>query len=110
MRKLTQFKQLSFDTHNLLIIVFGTLASIKKIFWFHNFEKIIGYKTRDKTAHVSVPTPSHFVAERKTSFPLPAPAARAVAGLTSEEVSFCAEILTFARTHFARAERVVALD
>jgi site-specific DNA recombinase len=48
------------------------------------------HAVRNKSTRFSVPPPSHFVAERKTSFPLPAPAARAVAGLTSEEVSFCA--------------------
>ena len=45
---------------------------------------------RDKTALFSVSSPSHFVAQRKTLFSLPAPSARAVVGLTSEEVLLCA--------------------
>lgn len=48
------------------------------------------HAVRNKTARFSVPSPSHFVAERKVLFPSPAPAARAVVGLTSEEVLICA--------------------
>ena len=48
------------------------------------------HTVRDKSARFSVPSPSHFVAERKALFLLPAPTARAVVGLTSEEVLNCA--------------------
>ena len=55
---------------------------------------------RDKSAHFGVPSPSAFVAKRRRFLPPCAPAARRVSGLSPEEVSFCAEILTFARTYF----------
>jgi transcriptional regulator with XRE-family HTH domain len=42
--------------------------------------------------------------------PTPAPKARASSHLSDSEVSFCGDVLTFARTHFARAERVVAMS
>jgi DNA invertase Pin-like site-specific DNA recombinase/ribosomal protein L32 len=48
------------------------------------------HTVRDKTAHLSVPAPSYFVAERKGLFSLPAPSARVGSGLTSEEVLNCA--------------------
>ena len=67
------------------------------------------HTVRDKTARFSVPVPSQYVAKvRKTgSFPngfpfssSPAPLAPENLALTSEEVSMCADILAFARTHF----------
>lgn len=46
--------------------------------------------------------------EYRTNFSVLAPSARGDSGLTSDEVLLCSYILTFARTYFARAERVVA--
>ena len=48
------------------------------------------HTVRDKTAHVSVPSPSDFVATRRATFTFPAPSARVGIGLTSEEVLNCA--------------------
>ena len=57
------------------------------------------HTVRDKTAHVSVPSPSDFVAERRVTLPFPAPSALVGSGLTSEEVLVCA--LTRNRTWIA---------
>jgi hypothetical protein len=62
----------------------------------------------DTSPHFSVAAPFSFAASRRAFLPAHSSAALRAAALTSEEVSMCGEILTFARTHFARAERVVA--
>ena len=58
------------------------------------------HAVRNKSAHFSVPPPSHFVAKRRGFLPLSAPSARRSPSLSRVEVSFGAEILTFARTFF----------
>ncbi len=58
------------------------------------------HAVRDKTARFSVPVPSQFVAKRRALSSFPAPSARRSSHLNSDEVSNCADILTFARTHF----------
>ena len=55
---------------------------------------------RDKTARFSVPSPSHFVATRRPRLSSAAASRRRSPRLNSDEVKFCAEILTFARTYF----------
>ena len=77
-----------------------------------HFVKKVGTNptVRDKTAHFACTPPSHFVAGRRAflaSSASSAPVARVGSALTSDEVRFCGDVLTFARTHFARAERVV---
>ena len=62
------------------------------------------YETRDKAAHFSVSSPSHFVAERRRISPFSFSRAASPRSLTSSEVLFCAEILTFARTHFEKGQ------
>jgi hypothetical protein len=57
-------------------------------------------QNKDKTARLAVLDPSDFVAERRRVFVSPFRAARSRSDLTEREVSFCAEILTFARTYF----------
>jgi len=84
-----------------MVVVFGALASVKKIFWFgHNFEKIMWIRNKDKTAHFSVTPPSQFVAKRRANLASRAPAARGHSALSAREVLFGGEILTFARTFF----------
>ena len=75
-----------------------------------SFVKKVGTNplVRDKSAHFALPIPSQFVAERRALLLTPAPSARASSHLSDSEVSFCGDVLAFARTHFARAERVVA--
>jgi len=60
------------------------------------------HAVRDKSASFSVPVPSHFVATRRGFLYSRTPAARGSSALSEREVSFCAEILTFARTHFEK--------
>ena len=48
------------------------------------------HMVRDKTAHVSIPSPSDFVTKRRVTLPFPAPQAEVGVGLTSEEVLVCA--------------------
>ena len=69
-----------------------------------SFVKKVGtnHAVRDKTAHFSAPSPSHFVATRRRILPVCAPSARRSPSLSRAEVLFCAEILTFARTYFER--------
>ena len=63
------------------------------------------HAVRDKSARFSVPSPSHFVAERRGFFLSSAAASRRQSSrLNSDEVKFCAEILTFARTHFGKGQ------
>ena len=72
---------------------FGEIASfVQKIGTNH--------AVRDKSAHFSVPVPSQFVAKRRARLLSAAPQARRSSHLNSDEVSICADILTFARTHF----------
>jgi len=56
----------------------------------------------------SVPVPSQYAALSRGKMPQTAHTAPFASSLNSAEVSFCEDILTYARTHFARAERVVA--
>jgi hypothetical protein len=55
----------------------------------------------------SVPVPSQYAATRRGQMNARSPLASVHSILSSEEVSLCEDILTYARTHFARAERVV---
>ena len=57
------------------------------------------YET-DKTAHFRLSAVSSFVALRRHLLPPLPPLADSSSALTREEVSFCAEILSFARNHF----------
>lgn len=61
----------------------------------------------DTSPHFSVAAPFTFAATRRGFLPARPIAALRAATLTSDEVSICGECITFARTHFARAERVV---
>jgi hypothetical protein len=80
-----------------------------------NFSEIARYvkkvgtnpTVRDKTACFSFSSPFQFVAQRQrflSQSSSPAPTARSGFSLTSKEVSFCGELLTFARTHFENKE------
>jgi len=60
----------------------------------------------DTSPYFSVAAPFTFASSRRGFLPAHSSAARSAAAITNEEVSFCGEILTFARTHFARAPRV----
>lgn len=51
------------------------------------------HAVRDKSAHFSVPPPSHFVASRRGFLPLVAPQARGSSALSAREVSFGAVFL-----------------
>ena len=84
-----------------------------------NFSEIARYvkkvgtnpTVRDKTVHFAFTAPSHFVVGRQgflSRSSSSAPTARSSSVLSEQEVSICGDVLTFARTHFARAERVVA--
>ena len=86
------------------------LSSSSDLYQIKSFVQKIGTNplVRDKSAHFATPTPSQFVAKRRALLPTPAPSARASSHLSDSEVSFCGDVLAFARTHFARAERVVA--
>ena len=86
------------------------LSSSSDLYQIKSFVQKIGTNplVRDKSAHFATPVPSQFVAERRALLPTPAPSARASSHLSDSEVSFCGDVLAFARTHFARAERVVA--
>jgi hypothetical protein len=62
-------------------------------------------QTRDKSPHFAAPAPSEFVAQRRAFFsPAPHPSAAPLRGaaLSESEVSFCGELLHFARTHFSK--------
>jgi hypothetical protein len=59
-------------------------------------------RNKDKTARLSLPAPSEFVAQRRAFLPAHSAAPRRGAALSESEVSICADILTFARTHFER--------
>jgi ribosomal protein L32 len=63
----------------------------------------------DKSPRFSVAAPFRFAAKRRASLAAAHSAAPAARPLSDTEVSICGEILTFARTHFARAERVETL-
>ena len=82
------------------------LASSTDFHEISSFVKKVGtnHSVRDKTAHFSAPSPSHFVATRRQFLPIPAPSARRSPLLSRAEVLFCAEILTFARTYFERKD------
>jgi len=88
------------------------LSSSSDLYQIKSFVQKIGTNplVRDKSAHFAAPVPSQFVAERRALLSTPAPSARASSHLSDSEVSFCGDVLAFARTHFARAERVVALN
>ena len=60
-----------------------------------------------KSMQFSVPVPSQFAATRRAQTHARSPVASVRSVLSSEEVLLCEDILTYARTHFARAERVV---
>ncbi len=58
--------------------------------------------------HFRIPSPSEYAAVLRGKMHAPPAFAGARSALSSEEVSFCEDVLTHARTHFAREERVVA--
>jgi len=58
--------------------------------------------------HFRIPPPSEYAAVLRGKMHANPLLAGLRSELTSEEVSFCEDILTHARTHFARAERVMA--
>ena len=80
------------------------LASSADFHEISSFVKKVGtnHTVRDKTAHFSTPSPSHFVATRRRFLPPCAPAARRSSVLSEREVSECALILTNTRTFFER--------
>jgi hypothetical protein len=61
---------------------------------------ILGYETRDKTAHFATLSPFGFVAQRMATFSLSSSRVPSARSLTSEEVLFCADLLYEARTYF----------
>jgi ribosomal protein L32 len=69
-----------------------------------SFVKKVGTNplVRDKSARFGAPAPSQFVAKRRAIFPLSSSRAPAARSLSRDEVSFCDEILAFARTHFEK--------
>ena len=71
-----------------------------------SFVRKIGtnHTVRDKTAHFATPSPFQFVAQRQAFLPSAAALQRQSPRLNSDEVKFCAEILTFARTHFEKGQ------
>ena len=91
----------------------GFLASSTNLHEIRNFVRSFGTNPamQDKTISISFCPPSDFARIQKAEFarmPRRAPQARGPFALSDEEVSICGVILTYARTHFARTERVVA--
>src|SRR3989344_4651604 len=104
-RKFTKFHKLSRNTHHLLIIIFGALASIEKIFWFVHICFWIQKKETIKISFLAFRPPSDFARTHKAEFISShylAPSARAIFSLTPAEVSICEHIITFARTYFQK--------
>src|SRR3989344_6074659 len=102
-RKFAKFHKLSGNTHHLLIIIFGALASIEKIFWFVHKYILDSKKETIKISFLAFRPPSEFARARKTDFirtPISAPSARPDFVLTSDQVSECDLIISFARTFF----------
>jgi len=81
------------------------LSSNPDLYQIRTFVKKIGTNpvVRDKSAHFAVPSPFAFVAERKARLHSPAPTAHPSISLSNSEVSFCGEIMRFARTFFEKS-------
>src|SRR3989338_9251960 len=102
-RVFPQFKELSFNTHNLVVVIFRRFASVEKIFWFeHNFINYYFRYEKDKSISFSFYPPWDFMALRLAQSPNAERRSReAILSQNGESCDWW-DILNFARNFFER--------